>query len=884
MPPSPLVPVPVTMPVTVPFPPPTLPFTTPVTVPFPASAATTAPTPDPGHVGVLGRFLQNPHAPLTGLPALLGGLLLADGWWLLPTLALLATATVLGRIAVHRRHQEQLTATGHSVVIWAPPTVDPSGAPALWAHLIGLLRPWWKRTLGQQPHLAFEYHFTRAGLEVRLWAPSSVPLPLLHRAVEAAWPGAHITPQPPDPINLSKRPTAVTGGTLRLARPEILPIRHTHDSDPLRALLGAGLALDHGESVTVQVLARPATGARVRRAKHRLRALRQGGGSPHRLGALFDLLTHRSQRATATTRDPEQADQLRAALTKHAGPQWETVVRYTATVPVAVPAQDTAPADTGTDPGAAAMDRARGRAHQAASAFAVFAGRNWYARHRLRHPDTVLARRWFPLRADLLSVPELAALAHLPLDAGAPGVQRAGARAVLPPTAIPLPDADVKPLGRAEVGPARLVGLPVRDGRHHLHIMGATGSGKSTLMAQMVLADAAAGRGALVIDPKGDLVLDILARLPESALGRTVVLDPGDHGAPPRLNVLQGDRTQADVVVDNLVGIFRRIFTAFWGPRTDDVMRAACLTLMVSTAAGPAVTLADIPRLLTEPAYRARVTKALPKGDKTLRGFWTWYEQLSEPSRAAATGPLMNKLRAFLLRTFVTDTIASGASTFDLADVLDGGIALVRLPKGVLGEETARLLGSFVVAKTWQAAAARAAAGEHARRDAALYLDEAHNFLTLPYPLEDMLAEARGYRLSLVLAHQHLAQLPFDLREGISANARNKIVFNSSPQDARELERHVAPALSAHDLAHLGAYQAAARLVVNSADQAAFTLRTTELPPKIPGRATAVRHSSRTHFAPAAGTKITAARAPGPRATGTDPAKSLAKPPAEETP
>ncbi|MFD0530396.1 type IV secretory system conjugative DNA transfer family protein [Kitasatospora arboriphila] len=380
-----------------------------------------------------------------------------------------------------------------------------------------------------------------------------------------------------------------------------------------------------------------------------------------------------------------------------------------------------------------------------------------------------------------------------------------------------------------------------------MHIIGATGSGKSTLMASMVLADAVAGRGVLVVDPKGDLVHDLLSRLPASALGRTVLIDPGDRGLPPRLNVLEGP--DADVVVDNLVGIFRRIFTAFWGPRTDDVMRAACLTLMAAArTANSTVTLADIPRLLTEPAYRRRATAGID--DRVLRGFWHWYEQLSEPSRAAATGPLMNKLRAFLLRPFVQNTIAAGPSTFDLADVLDGGIALVRLPKGVLGEETARLLGSFTVAKTWQAAARRAGTGEHARRDAALYLDECHNFLTLPYPLEDMLAEARGYRLSLVLAHQHLAQLPHDLREGISANARSKIVFNASPEDARDLERHTAPNLTAHDLSHLGAYQAAARLVAASADTPAFTLRTAPLPPPVPGRAAEVRRSSRHHYGP----------------------------------
>ncbi|MEY9963349.1 hypothetical protein ABIA33_001382 [Streptacidiphilus sp. MAP12-16] len=791
-----------------------------------------------GDGGIIGRYLLNPHAPLTHLPALAGQFALTDGWWLAPTLAATATAAAVGRRGLHRRHQRQLTAGGHALAILAPPVVDPAGAEALWSHLVGLLRPWWKRALGQQPHLVFIYHFTSAGLEVHLWAPASVPSVLLHRAVEAAWPGAHTRPTF-RPVPLAKEHPVTTGGTLRLGRPDILPIRTEHDTDPLRALLGTGLALKTGESITVQVLARPATGLRVRRAKAKLRALRAGAGNPTRHGALFDLLTHQPQRTVPSQRDPEQAAELRAALTKAAGPQWETCVRYAATVPA------TADGQRGATP------RARGRAHQTASAFAVFSARNWYARQRLRNPQKVLAERHFPLRGDLLSLSELAAIAHLPLDAGAPGVQRAGARSVPPPNRIALPGPLAKPIGTADTGPARPIALSVPDSRHHLHIVGATGSGKSTLMANLVLADVAAGRGVLVVDPKGDLVLDILARLPDSALGRTVVLDPGDHGAPPRLNVLEGGREQADVVVDNLVGIFRRIFTAFWGPRTDDVMRAACLTLMTSRTAGQ-VTLAKIPDLLTDPFYRRLTVAGLTPRDATLRGFWAWYEQLSEPSRAAATGPLMNKLRAFLLRTFVADTIAAGPSTFDLADVLDGGIALVRLPKGVLGEETSRLLGSFVVAKTWQAASARAARGESARADCSLTLDEAHNFLTLPYPLEDMLAEARGYRLSLALAHQNLAQLPPDLREGISANARNKIFFNASPEDARQLERHTSPHLSTHDLAHLGAFQAAARLVTGHADSPAFTLTTNPLPPKIPGRATEIRHSSRAHFGPPA--------------------------------
>src|SRR5699024_8802291 len=167
-------------------------------------------------------------------------------------------------------------------------------------------------------------------------------------------------------------------------------------------------------------------------------------------------------------------------------------------------------------------------------------------------------------------------------------------------------------------------------------------------------------------------------------------------------------------------------------------------------------------------------------------GFWDWYEQLSDAARAQATAPLLNKLRAFLLRSFVVKAVSAGESTVDLSAALDGGLCLVRIPKGSLGEDTTRLLGSLIVARVWQAASACAAVPERERLDASMYVEEAHNFLNLPYAMEDMLAEARGYRLSMTLAHQHLGQLGKDLKEGISTNARSKIFFNASPEDARE--------------------------------------------------------------------------------------------------
>jgi energy-coupling factor transporter ATP-binding protein EcfA2 len=402
-----------------------------------------------------------------------------------------------------------------------------------------------------------------------------------------------------------------------------------------------------------------------------------------------------------------------------------------------------------------------------------------------------------------------------------------------------LAGAGLRVLGDSQAGPRRAVALGVEDGRAHTHLVGSTGSGKSTLLANLALADMAAGRGVVVVDPKGDLVTDLLDRVPERALGRLVLVDPAEAEAPPALNVLAGE--PAEVAVDHVVSVFARIFAAWWGPRgprTDDVLRSACATLR----ALPGATLADVPVLLTDRRFRGPLVAGLAERSG-LKGFWDGYEALSPAGQAQVTGPVMNKLRAVLARRFALDLLGSARSSFSLADVLDGGVLLARLPKGLLGDDTARLVGSLLVAGIWQAATARAGRAE--RPDASVYVDECQNFLALPGTLDDVLAEARGYHLSLTLAHQHLGQLPKDLAEAASANARNKVFFCVSPEDARVLARHTEPYLSAYDLAHLGAFQAACRLVVGGRELHAFTLRARPMPPVAPGRAAEARAAAR---------------------------------------
>ncbi|MBB5801311.1 hypothetical protein F4560_001079 [Saccharothrix ecbatanensis] len=789
---------------------------------------------------LVGDYLRDPWS---AFETLLGGLrdvVVAWGPLLSPAVVLVIAGAVVARSQWRRRFHDRLTTDARLITVLAPPTVDPTGAITVWSNLVGLLRPGWRRRFSGQPHLVFEFVFDADGVRIHLWVPGLVPPGMVERAVEAAWPGAHARSSPaipPLPIAVPNgQHLEAVGGELRLARGEALPIRTEHRADPIRALLGAPVGLGPNERACVQILARPVAGPRVTKARRAARHM-HSGRSVTLVGRLLDAITPgRTPKQATTARTSDHQSNLvhaaldRAVVEKLRGNQFETRVRYAVTTTVT---DDTTATET-----QAVRDVLRGRGHAIAGAFAAYSEHNYYKRVRLRRPLTTVAQRRLG-KGDLLSIPELAAIAHLPVDEATPGLQRAGAKAVPPPPGIASVGEQVKPLGHSDAGHSRPVGVRVADARHHMHILGATGSGKSELMARMILADAEAGRGVVVIDPKGDLVSDILMRLPEELGEKVVLFDADSRSRPPVLNPLDGkDKTRA---VDNLVSIFSRIYAASWGPRTDDILRAGLLTL---TAMPGTPTLTDLPKLLTVPAFRQRACDQID--DDVLKGFWSWYDALSEAGRAQVIAPLMNKVRGFLLRPFVRAAIAGGPSTVDMEHVLDnGGICLVRIARDALGIETAQLVGSIVVARTWQAATRRARIPQLQRRDSALYIDECHNFLNLPYPLEDMLAEARAYLLNIVLAHQYIGQLGKELEEGISTNARNKIFFTSSPEDARRLARHTHPRLNEHDLSNLGVYQIAARLVVHGEERPAFTAVTEKLPPAIPGRTKTIRQAAK---------------------------------------
>ena len=421
-------------------------------------------------------------------------------------------------------------------------------------------------------------------------------------------------------------------------------------------------------------------------------------------------------------------------------------------------------------------------------------------RARTEHPAKLNGVRR-PWRTGLeLGAGEIVAMVGWPVGEGAlPATPSAHPR-VLP---LPLARETQRAFatGVADQAGERL-GISIGDALYHTVLLGPTGAGKSTALAHLALADIQAGRGVLLIDPKTDLVADILARIPEQRRGDVVVIDP-TSSRPVGINPLARTQTargapsssgggvlgggaSPELVADTVLATLKGVFAESWGVRVEQVLSAALVTL----ARTPEATLVDLPLLLTNAAYRQRLIAASGADPLGTGQFWAAYEALSEAQRQQWVGPVLTRLQPFLIRPHLRATLGQAAPSFDLGEVFTRRrIVLVSLNKGVLGAESARLLGSLLVGQLWPLILARAAVEPSQRHVVSVFIDEVQDYLSLPGSLADALAQARSLGAAFHLAHQYRGQLPSALKAGIDANARNKIIFSLSAADAAELSR-----------------------------------------------------------------------------------------------
>ena len=421
-------------------------------------------------------------------------------------------------------------------------------------------------------------------------------------------------------------------------------------------------------------------------------------------------------------------------------------------------------------------------------------------RARTEHPAKLngVRRPWRPGLE--LGAGEIVAMAGWPVGEGAlPATPSAHPRVLALPSARETQRAFAT--GVADQAGERL-GISIGDALYHTVLLGPTGAGKSTALAHLALADIAAGRGVLLIDPKTDLVADILARIPEQRRDDVVVIDP-TSSRPVGINPLArtqmtrsapsssgggapGGGASPELVADTVLATFKGVFAESWGVRVEQVLSAALVTL----ARTPGATLVDLPLVLTNTAYRQRLIAASGADPLGTGQFWAAYEALSEAQRQQWVGPVLTRLQPFLIRPHLRATLGQAAPSFDLGEVFTRRrIVLVSLNKGVLGVESARLLGSLLVGQLWPLILARAAVEPSRRHVVSVFIDEVQDYLSLPGSLADALAQARSLGAAFHLAHQYRGQLPAALKAGIDANARNKIIFSLSAADAAELAR-----------------------------------------------------------------------------------------------
>jgi hypothetical protein len=366
------------------------------------------------------------------------------------------------------------------------------------------------------------------------------------------------------------------------------------------------------------------------------------------------------------------------------------------------------------------------------------------------------------------------------------------------------------------------------DRRRHFYIVGQTGTGKSTMMEEMVKQDIKNGKGVCVVDPHGDLVDHILESIPKERAEDVIYFDPADMERPYGLNMLEFDANkpeQKTFVINEMINIFDKLYDLrqTGGPMFEQYMRNAALLVMEHSESGS--TLMEIPRVLADEEFRH--LKLQYCTNPVVKNFWE-----KEAEKAGGEAALANmvpyitsKLTQFISNDMMRPIIAQEKSTINFRQAMDSQqIILVNLSKGKIGEINAHLLGMIIVGKILISALSRVDMPEHERKDFYLYIDEFQNFTT--DSISQILSEARKYRLALVIAHQFIGQLKEEISKAVFGNVGSICAFRVGAEDGEFLQKQFEPVFDANDLINVDNHNCFMKLLIASQVATPFNMKT----------------------------------------------------------
>lgn len=719
-----------------------------------------------------------------------------------------------------------------------------SQAQTLYDLIAGTLQKGFKSSFYGQRHIAFEI-IASNGL-VHFFA--AIPIAMVstvEQAVLSAYPGARVEEVEDHNIfNPQGRLSGTVGGELVLKEEYSYPISTLEhmERDPVEALINSLIRLESGDGAAIQIMLRPANPKWPNRGKFLVARKRR-----QREGALdinpMDL-------AKAAYKSPDQWHQesvqyqpskleesiLQNMEEKMRHPGFEVLVRVIAS--------------SGT------YDRAQMILRNIANSFALFEAPGSNGFRFLESRDiqglvTAFIFRFFPpeVKSNILATNELATLFHLPNDQfnASTAVERQLSKQVDGP--VNLPSAGLLLGYNLYRGIKKEIRLSHEDRRRHMYIIGQTGTGKSTILENIVVQDMLAGNGLAFIDPHGDAAEKLLSMVPKERAEDVIYFNPADMDQPLGINLFEFDSPeQKDFIIQEAINMLYKLYdpdhTGIIGPRFEHWFRNAALTLMADPEGSSFI---EIPKVFTDTTYLKNKFKHLQ--DPTVIDFWTKeMGQTSDYHKSEMLGWFVSKFGAFQSNDMMRNIIGQTKSAFNIREIMDQKkILIVNLSKGMTGDLNSKLLGMIFVIKIQAAAMSRSNVPENERSDFSLIVDEFQNFSTDSFA--SILSEARKYRLNLIVANQFIGQLSEEIREAVFGNIGTIMSYRCGPEDAEFLIKQFQPLFTERDLINIPNFNAVMKLLIGGLPSLPFSLAA--MPPlgmKNPEMGLAVKQLSAAKF------------------------------------
>ncbi len=710
-------------------------------------------------------------------------------------------------------------------------------AEQMFASLHGILRDAesLKNSGGIQEHLSFEVVSTGGQIRFYVWTPKAQQS-FVEGQIYAQYPTVQIHTVGKDYVDNRNNHEIIYTTELGLTENTALPIKtfESFEVDPLAGITGtlAKLDPDHSEELWIQILTRPIADSWHKDTDNWIKILKSGKNTLSFLNIdlswlvqIFSALWTPPTGGSAETK-VELSERTKSQIT--AAEQKATKLGYEVKIRLAYLGNSEI--------------NAKLNMQALVGTFKQFNSTNLNGFKQLggsfnKEDLDAYKMRQFTGSGFILNISELASVYHLPhTSVETPNIVWATSKTAEPPAKLPLitgiasNDENISAFGLTNFrGINHQFGMLRRDRSRHVYIIGQTGAGKSGLLELFALSDIFYNQGYCIIDPHGDFAIDNLRFIPQNRIKDVVYFNPADTQYPVAFNPLElSDVTRKPNICSEVIGVLKRMFGDSWGPRLEHILRFTLLALLDR----PGSTLLDISRILTDKDFRKETLDYCT--DVTVLQFWKHeFGQWNEKQVNESIAPVLNKVGAFTANPIIRNIIGQAHSSFDVRKIMDEGkILVVNLSKGLIGEDNAGILGSFLVTKIQLAAMSRSDIPDVSkRRPFYLYVDEFQNFATDSFSV--ILSEARKYGLNLTVANQYIAQMTDSVRDAVFGNVGTTISFRVSADDAPILVKQFEPVFEESDLIQMNNRHFVVSMIINGEKVPAFSATTLNIP-KVP--------------------------------------------------